>query len=188
MQPHEILKKNILKSIEKLGWSQNRLAKEAGLYQPQISKWLNGEQTPGLDSLDKLAQTLGIDVADLLREDSEPTPRVIKPTPEEALEIIRKALTAAKEPKGIPTLPGPIFDLLKRMRPEDESAVANAIRSALQRQRHHGLHAVPEVSRNEALLEIAAQVPDYIVEAWLAAGRLHIAQNGPKKSSTADST
>jgi transcriptional regulator with XRE-family HTH domain len=52
------------------GWSQETLAEHAGLHRTYISGIERGERNLGLDNLDKLAQTFGITVADLLMGES----------------------------------------------------------------------------------------------------------------------
>lgn len=45
----------------------NGLAEKIGVAQPTISRIINGKQTPALDTLEKIADALGVEVAELFR-------------------------------------------------------------------------------------------------------------------------
>lgn len=47
--------------------SQEELAKALGVTQGNVSQWENGETTPRVEKLGKLAEVLGIDVKELLQ-------------------------------------------------------------------------------------------------------------------------
>ena len=45
----------------------NELAERIGVAQPTLSRIINGKQTPALDTLEKIADALGVEVAELFR-------------------------------------------------------------------------------------------------------------------------
>lgn len=94
--PAEILRKNVEKILADRGWSQNRLSKESGIKQGQISEWLTGTRSPSLESLAKLAEKLDVPVEALLRE-GEPIKIITRePTTEEILDYLSEAMRAYK--------------------------------------------------------------------------------------------
>jgi transcriptional regulator with XRE-family HTH domain len=60
-----ILARNLRRLRLERGWSQDDLAAEAGTRQAFVSAIENGEANPTLDSLEKLAATLGVTLAEL---------------------------------------------------------------------------------------------------------------------------
>ncbi len=66
----EISKKvgaRIKKYREKRGWTQKQLAFEAGLHRAYIGHIERGEKNIGLKNLEKIAKTINVDIADLLK-------------------------------------------------------------------------------------------------------------------------
>lgn len=51
---------------EKSGISQNQLAKQAGISQPNLSRIESGQQDPSIATLREIAKALGVDYRDLL--------------------------------------------------------------------------------------------------------------------------
>jgi transcriptional regulator with XRE-family HTH domain len=90
----ETFKGRFNRLFEGLNKSQNAFAKDIGLSQSQVSNYLEGNNTPSLDNLDRIATYFGISVAELLLPAEPPAPRIVTPSPLEALEIVRKALQA----------------------------------------------------------------------------------------------
>lgn len=83
--------------MQKAGkWSQKRLSEESGVSQASISGYLKKKNAADLDSIGALADALGLSMAELLTdpEKTEIKPRVIEPTPIQALEVIAEALRA----------------------------------------------------------------------------------------------
>lgn len=100
--------KNILNEIERLrqkrGWSEYELAKNTGLPQSTISTWYAKNQTPTIQSLDKLCKGLGITLSQFFAEGDAP----ISLTPQQREMLDNwSALT--------PTQQKIISDLLKNM-------------------------------------------------------------------------
>lgn len=62
----------LAQKLEERGWSQNRLAKESGITQAQVSRLLNGKsRNLTLETLRMLAQGLGCATVDLLPEEDK---------------------------------------------------------------------------------------------------------------------
>jgi len=57
---------NIRRYREKKGWSQEQLAMEANLHRAYIGQIERGEKNIGLKNLEKIAKTIGADIAKLL--------------------------------------------------------------------------------------------------------------------------
>jgi transcriptional regulator with XRE-family HTH domain len=58
----------IRKLRTKKGWSQEKLALEAGLHRAYIGQIERGEKNIGLKNLEKIAKTLGIKLKDIISE------------------------------------------------------------------------------------------------------------------------
>lgn len=56
---------NLAKMISKAGYSQEEFAKEAGLSQSTVSKYINKQQLPGIKAIVKIAYVLDCDVTEL---------------------------------------------------------------------------------------------------------------------------
>ena len=52
---------------DRLGWSQEALALEAGINRTYIGSLESGERNPSLENITRLAVALGVDAADLVR-------------------------------------------------------------------------------------------------------------------------
>ena len=67
-----IVMKNILAEIDRLrkerGWSEYELAKYSGLTQSTISTWYRKNQTPTIQTLDKICKGLGITLSQFFAE------------------------------------------------------------------------------------------------------------------------
>lgn len=50
------------------GWSQKKLAEEAGLTESSISKYISGEREPSLMTVSKLAEAMSMKPMDLLKD------------------------------------------------------------------------------------------------------------------------
>ncbi|RWX74824.1 XRE family transcriptional regulator [Neorhizobium lilium] len=77
MSPRELLAWNVKKLRVAKGVSQERLSLEAHLERVAISQIERRRINPGLDSLGKIAEALGVPIKDLFKEplpgESEPT-------------------------------------------------------------------------------------------------------------------
>lgn len=50
---------------QRLGWSQEEIAKKVGVNRSTVCKWEQGTIEPGLDTIEKLAGVLGVSAAEL---------------------------------------------------------------------------------------------------------------------------
>jgi transcriptional regulator with XRE-family HTH domain len=80
-------------AFEASGMDQQALAKAAGVQQSLISRYFRRESAPKLETTLQLASALGLGIDELLAQPT-PAPRIVTPSPLEALEIVRKALQA----------------------------------------------------------------------------------------------
>ena len=68
--------KDILKEITRLrlkrNWSEYDLAKHSGLSQSTISTWYRKQQTPTIQTLDKVCKGLGITLSQFFAEGEDP--------------------------------------------------------------------------------------------------------------------
>lgn len=69
-QTRRILARNVRRKRQEKSWSQHDLANEANVRQALVSALEVGTANPTLESLDKLAAALNVQVADLLAPDS----------------------------------------------------------------------------------------------------------------------
>ena len=67
--------KNVLAEITRLrlerGWNEYELAKHCGLSQSTISTWYRKNQTPTIQTLDKVCKGLGISLSQFFAEGSD---------------------------------------------------------------------------------------------------------------------
>ncbi len=112
----ELLRNNVEKILTGLGWNQTRLAREIGIPQPQLSRWLSGLQSPGIESAKQIADALGVPLESLFREGKPLQVITREPTPDDVLDYITKAIKIYKlatdpvdedEPTGSKPWPGP---------------------------------------------------------------------------------
>jgi transcriptional regulator with XRE-family HTH domain len=57
---------NIKNARKAAGVTQKELAEKIGVYQKDISRWENGERTPGVDALASICRALGVSADKLL--------------------------------------------------------------------------------------------------------------------------
>lgn len=62
------VKTNILRVLEDQGVSKNELSRRTGISQPSIVTLLNGEREIQTDTIQKIADALGVKVAELVLE------------------------------------------------------------------------------------------------------------------------
>ncbi|NSZ87641.1 helix-turn-helix transcriptional regulator (plasmid) [Agrobacterium tumefaciens] len=81
MSPRELLAWNVKKLRVAKGVSQERLSLEAHLERVAISQIERRRINPGLDSLGKIAEALGVPIGDLFKEPpaGEPEPTNLRP-------------------------------------------------------------------------------------------------------------
>ena len=72
--------------------TQEKAAKYLGTTQAMVSRYLRGESEPPFSTLAEIAEKFGVSVSSLFDQETQPEPNVIRPTPLDALEIVRKAL------------------------------------------------------------------------------------------------
>lgn len=59
----ELMEKQLLKQIiVESEFSQKKIAIKSGISEQQISRWLSGKVTPKLSALNKIANSLGIEI------------------------------------------------------------------------------------------------------------------------------
>lgn len=92
---------NLDKRLRELGWTQKQLADQMGIPASTVFKWKSGEVKPGLDALDRLAESLGLTADQLISGAQAPKAVVQRETVTERIpvdESIREeALKAAGE-------------------------------------------------------------------------------------------
>jgi len=54
--------------MEQLGWCQRDLAEKLGTTQSYVSQLVTGHRKPGLETLEQLAEVLGVDASWLISE------------------------------------------------------------------------------------------------------------------------
>lgn len=64
------MRRRILERRESLGWTQKDLGDRAGYWATYVGQIERGERMPPLDTLLSLAQALGVDVLDLLADET----------------------------------------------------------------------------------------------------------------------
>lgn len=81
MCPRELLAWNVRKLRVLKGLSQERLSLDANLERVAISQIERKQVNPGLDSLGKIAEALGVPIGDLFKEPpaGEPEPTNLRP-------------------------------------------------------------------------------------------------------------
>lgn len=82
----DVLVANVRFRLESLNWKAKDLAEHAGMTQAQLSDYLTGKKSPGLEVVARLANALKIPPADLLKAPGEPAKAEPAPKPKEALE------------------------------------------------------------------------------------------------------
>lgn len=68
MKLSERIAQNIIKHRKKVGLSQENLAKHAGISRAYLGRIENARHSVGIDTLEKIAVALDVDVVDLLRQ------------------------------------------------------------------------------------------------------------------------
>lgn len=82
--------------------TQEKLAASAGnMSRAFLGALERGEKAPGLDTLDRLARALGVDVVELLRPDDRTPTKRTRPSPEQRLARLVETLAAGASPKAI---------------------------------------------------------------------------------------
>lgn len=145
VKPSDLLAKNVSRALEKLGWSQTKLAKEVGVAQPQMSGWLTGKSMPGIDAAGKIADALGLKLSELFETEMAPNPRIEQhEMTDELRQVIREELARAEPPDGpraelvalLPTLDDSQVSLYLEMAREHLRTLGRALPGAMpQRQK-----------------------------------------------------
>ena len=91
----ENFQRNLKALMEQRGLTDGQLAEKIGMRQPQLNRYKNGHQEPGMETLEKLCAVFGVGPADLLgktvpKASAPPT----QPVERERLEAISLLLTA----------------------------------------------------------------------------------------------
>lgn len=72
MALREVFRENVRQRRIELGWTQVELAKRLNVTQPYVAEIERGRATPGLDTVERFADALGIDADLLLRRRTMP--------------------------------------------------------------------------------------------------------------------
>ena len=64
--------KRLQELMDKYGFTQYRLCKESGLNQSSISRYLNGQNSPTAEQLERICNAIGITLAEFFSGDEEP--------------------------------------------------------------------------------------------------------------------
>lgn len=89
-----VLSSKLSKLIEK-GLTKSELSRTSRISRTAIDKYISMEVSPTLDALDKIADALGCDPSDLIKDDSKPL--VIPHSLEDCLEAVTKAAKKGRE-------------------------------------------------------------------------------------------
>jgi transcriptional regulator with XRE-family HTH domain len=128
--------KKLLESVlEKQGLTYQDLVDKIGWHRNRLGKYLSGERGIGLPEIEEIAKALGVKPHALI-SDKEIEPIVLKPSPGEALEMLKDILDSYEkiphwlrndlEQKDKKSLQG-LFDILKVFAALDDSQKAAAI-------------------------------------------------------------
>jgi transcriptional regulator with XRE-family HTH domain len=108
----DVLGRNIRLYRDRVGLSQEALAARVGLSKSAIGLIEVGKSWPIHDNLVAIAEVLQTTDRELLATGN---PVVLKPTPEEALEVIREALKNTQPAKAPEPAPAPLSPTLERV-------------------------------------------------------------------------
>ncbi len=94
----------------------SKFCRKTGFSRTAVDKWLKGMSAPTVDSLDQIAEALGIQPWELIRpEGALPTPQPVPPTVTELLDVI-----AAQE-KRTGNIPPDVLEALASADKDDEA-------------------------------------------------------------------
>lgn len=86
-----------LREVRELhGWSQSRLAEESGVSRDGISNYETGHREAWPSTAKKLADALGVEIADLVARAEEPALAGKAEAPETGIPLLERALNAAR--------------------------------------------------------------------------------------------
>ena len=120
----EIFKSNLNSLINsRANGNQSGFARLVEVPQSQIAKWLNSTNSPGIESLEKMSNRLGIPAASLISEGELPKVVTREPTNDDILAKISVALNLVAK------LSPELVDRLSRADEEELSAVMATLES-----------------------------------------------------------
>lgn len=96
--------------------------RKSGYPRQTVEAWLSGQSVPSADKLDPIAEALGISLAGNLPATAA------QPTPLEALEIVRQALT---EGRDLSTVRGRVVDLIASATDDELQGIERTLASYL---------------------------------------------------------
>lgn len=67
-QALSILRANIRNALKRLEWTGKDLAEKAGMKPPQLSDYLNGNRSPRVEVLERIAGVIGVPLGELFLE------------------------------------------------------------------------------------------------------------------------
>lgn len=88
--PLKLLRDNIVSLREKRGWNQAELARQLKWDPGHLSAYMTSRE-PGLDKVAEIAAVFGLSISELFK-DKPPAPRIIEPTPIEALRVLQSVV------------------------------------------------------------------------------------------------
>lgn len=138
----EVFKKNLNALFDQSKWSQRTFAEKAKITPAQANNYLNGENYPSLELLDRIAAAFGVEVSELLKSGDPPKPRISSLAEDVRIAIAeesKKAVQLAKEEfsgsekklKALPELPSLVqefIELLPKMAESQQKTLLNTAR------------------------------------------------------------
>jgi transcriptional regulator with XRE-family HTH domain len=119
----KILNKNFYRLMEINRYSLQDVSDRLGWHRSRLYNYLKGHRDISFEDIEKVANVFGVDPSHLLHADVPmPEPVLLQPTPKEALEVIRKALSA-KSPEIAPD----IQEMISVLTPLDEDKRRRAL-------------------------------------------------------------
>ena len=103
MDTREVFKKNLTHLLKETGWSQYQLAKKTKIAQPQLARYIAGENFPSAEALDAIAEAFAVTVAELFKSDEVPTSRIeVQKLPKDVVEVITQSLEKSLNRPKVP--------------------------------------------------------------------------------------
>ena len=94
----EVISSNIKRFMEKKGFTQTQLAKDSGIAQAQMSRYVTGAVAPSLETLEGIAKALGVGIDEMV---SNPYASPRGPTGEELIFNLLPAFDLEPKRKAI---------------------------------------------------------------------------------------
>lgn len=125
-KPSELLRLHLKDLLDRSDISQAELARRLEVPASVISRWIAGDVTPTVDTIESIAGVFGLTASQILATETTP-PKISKPSPKDALAILKdrldrleerdewfmKALTIAEESHWDST--GPTYEVMAKI-------------------------------------------------------------------------